>query len=275
MLASAPRLGRRLLAQRGLITVSRGALAAAPHKLAPIADFAPPRRSLSTAVEEPAAPPPAARYGVMLEVSLSKIGPAGAGWWAANAYADQVMGYGPTAIEYFAITGAGDASAVFLGHSVYFILKSLIVPGISVAKELQTSFPRMLETQPFLYAAAGVGAACGSAFFVGLRAGRIVLPFPAVEGGTMANLKDDFALSVAIGGATGTFVGVVTDFADNPFIGTPIAILATASTLSGCFSSSQATILGFTAVQTVQNLFFPKGSNWIDGCLNDGTYKTP
>ena len=67
----------------------------------------------------------------------------------------------------------------------------------------------------------------------------------------------------------------VVDFADNPFIGTPIAILATASTLSGCFSSSQATILGFSAVQSLQNLLWPRGANWIDGCLADGTYKTP
>ena len=96
----------------------------------------------------------------------------------------------------------------------------------------------------------------------------------AVAGADGDNLKDDAALSVSIGGATGTFVGVVVDFADNPFIGTPIAILATASTLSGCFSSSQATIIGFAATQTAQNVMWPAGKNWIDGCLVDGTYKT-
>ena len=58
------------------------------------------------------------------------------------------------------------------------------------------------------------------------------------------------------------------------FLGTSIAILATASTASGCFSSSQATILGFSVVQTLQNLLFPGGTNWIDGCVVDGTYKT-
>ncbi len=239
-----------------------------------------------------AAEPPStlARFKVLTEVCVSKIGPAGAGWWAANAYADSI-GYGATDMGYFAITGLGDASAVLLGHSVYFMLKSMLWrPDISVAKELQTGthlagatflsgfawqpICNVLAEQPFLVAAAGVGAGCGAAFFAGLRLGRYALPLPAVAGADGDNLKDDAALSVSIGGATGTFVGVVVDFADNPFIGTPIAILATASTLSGCFSSSQATILGFTATQTAQNVLWPAGKNWIDGCLVDGTYKT-
>lgn len=231
------------------------------------------------------------RFMVTAEVCVSKIGPAGAGWWAANAYAADVMGFASTDLGYFCVTGFGDASAVFLGHSTYFLLKSLMAKDISVAKELQTGgflagatflsgfawqpICNIFETAPFLTAAAAVGAGCGSAFFVGLRAGRSLLPFPAVEGPTTTNLRDDATLSVAIGGATGTFVGVVIDFADNPFIGTPIAIIAAASTASGCVSSSMATILGFSVTQTLQNLVFPKGTNWIDGCLVDGTYKTP
>lgn len=230
------------------------------------------------------------RYLVTCEVLASKIGPAGAGWWAANAYADQVLGYGATDLGYFVTTGLGDAGAVFTGHMTYFLLKSLAVSDISLTKEVQTAtflacatflsgfawqpVCNVLADAPFWTAAAGVGAACGSSFFVGLRGGRSLLPFPAVEGPTMANLRDDFTLSVAIGGATGTFVGVVVDFADNPFLGSSIAILATASTASGCFSSSQATILGFSLVQAVQNLAFPKATNWIDGCVVDGTYKT-
>ena len=235
--------------------------------------------------------PLAARFKVTAEVSVSKIGPAGAGWWAANALAADHLGFASTDMGYFVTTGLGDASAVFLGHSLYFLCKSSVVPGISMAKEMQTGaflagatflsgfvwqpICNVLETQPFLVAATGVGVGCGSAFFTGLRLGRRLLPFPAVDYATNTNLRDDASLSVAIGGATGTFVGVVVDFADNPFLGTSIAILATASTLSGCFSSSQATILGFGVIQAFQNLLFPKGTNWIDGCLVDGTYKTP
>ena len=243
--------------------------------------------STADAIAEP--PCTLSRFKVLTEVCLSKIGPAGAGWWAANAYADSI-GYAATDVGYFAITGLGDASAVFLGHSVYFVLKKLWRPDISVVKELQTGthlagatflsgfawqpICNVLAEQPFLVAAAGVGTGCGTAFFAGLRLGRYALPLPAVAGADGDNLKDDAALSVSIGGATGTFVGVVVDFADNPFIGTPIAILATASTLSGCFSSSQATIIGFAATQTAQNVLWPAGKNWIDGCLVDGTYKT-
>ena len=149
-------------------------------------------------------------------------------------------------------------------------------------------------------AAAGVGAGCGLAFFAGLRGGRVALSglLPAVEPPSLDNLKADAALSLSIGGATGTFVGVVPDFSDNPFLGpshlqrpslsesarrastrrartgTPIAILGTASTASGCASSAQATCLGFAATQTLQNVTFPRGANWIDGCVVDGTYKT-
>ena len=57
------------------------------------------------------------RFKVTGEVCLSKIGPAGAGWWAANAYADQVMGFAATDLGYFCVTGFGDASAVFLGRA--------------------------------------------------------------------------------------------------------------------------------------------------------------
>ena len=235
------------------------------------------------------------RFGALAEVCVSKIGPAGAGWWAANAYAADSLGFAATDTAYFAITGLGDACAVWLGHSVYFLIKSLSVQrhaGISMRKELQTAthlagatflsgfvwqpLCNALEAQPFAVAAAGVGAGCGMAFLAGLRLGRAVLPMrmPAVANSDSANLKADAELSLAIAGATGTFVGVVAEFGDNPFIGTPVAILATASTLSGCWSSSQATILGFAAMQGAQNLVWPAGKNWIDGCVVGGTYKT-
>lgn len=243
--------------------------------------------------EPPAEPPALAeRFKVMCEVLVSKIGPAGAGWWAANAFAADSLGFAATDLGYFAITGLGDASAVFCGHSLYFLCKSAVVPGIDVGKEVQTGtllagatflsgfvwqpICNVLETAPFLAAAAGVGVGCGSAFLLGLRGMRATLggTLSAIEPRTASNLNDDAALSVAIGGATGTFVGVVVDFADNPFLGTSIAILATASTASGCLSSAKATCLGFGVTQTVQNLVFPRGANWIDGCLVDGTYKT-
>ena len=241
------------------------------------------------------APSLAARFMVTAEVCASKIAPAGAGWWAANALAADCFGLSATDVGYFVTTGLGDASAVWLGHSVYFLLKSQAMPsaGITMSKEIQTAtflggatflsgfvwqpVCNALAAGPFLSAAVGVGAACGSAFLVGLRGMRAAMSsagFAAVEHPTPENLGDDAALSVSIAAATGTFVGVVIDFADNPFLGTPIAILATASTLSGCFSSAQATCLGFASMQGLQNMFYKRGANWIDGALVDGTYKT-
>ena len=151
-----------------------------------------------------------ARFLVTAEVCVSKIGPAGAGWWAANALASESLGLSATDMGYFVTTGLGDASAVWLGHSVYFFLKSLVMPGISMSKEFQTATflggatflsgfvwqpaCNAMEAEPFLYAAVGVGTACGSAFFVGLRGMRLGMHsagFSAVEHPTSENLRDD------------------------------------------------------------------------------------
>ena len=252
--------------------------------------------------DEAGAQQPAAvtRFKTMLEVCVSKIGPAGAGWWGANIYATECLGLTSTDLGYFCVTGLGDGGAVLVGHCTYFLIKSLVRPAakIDMSKELQSGSLlggaaflsgfvwqptcNVLEQAPFVCAALGTGAACGSAFFVGLRLLRatfsLVAPatFSAIGAPSAENLKDDAALSVAIAGATGTFVGVVVDFPDNPFLlsGSSIAILATASAASGCLSSAKATCLGFAAVQTAQNCLSPRGENWIDGCNVDGTYKT-
>ena len=65
---------------------------------------------------------------------------------------------------------------------------------------------------------------CGSAFYVGLRAGRQVYPTfftpGVVMGPDYGNLQGDMQLSLSVGGATGVFVGTVrilsagTHFAD-------------------------------------------------------------
>eukprot|EP00966_Prymnesium_polylepis_P090010 2084302-Prymnesium_polylepis.1 len=48
----------------------------------------PERRFCNSAAEPEEVPSTAARFKVTVEVCVSKIGPAGAGWWAANALAD-------------------------------------------------------------------------------------------------------------------------------------------------------------------------------------------
>ena len=81
----------------------------------------------------------ATRFKVHAEVCVSKIAPAGAGWWAANAFAADTLGFAGTDFGYFVVTGMGDALAVMGGHSIYFACKSVVVPsaGIEMSKEFQ------------------------------------------------------------------------------------------------------------------------------------------
>ena len=243
-------------------------------------------------------PLPPRHANTLHQILASKAAPAGAGWWGANVIASEHMGLAGTDVAHFVTTALGDASAVWIGHCLFFFAKSMAMPGagIEMKKEVQTASLlggatlsagfvwqpacNVLATAPFFAAAAGTGAACDFAFFLGLRGFRAAFgrcaptAFSAVAPPTAENRRDDAGLSLAVAGATGTFVGVVVDFADNPFIGTSVAILATASAASGCLSSAKATCLGFAAVQTVQNLGAAPGENWIDGCVVDGTYKT-
>ena len=243
-------------------------------------------------------PLPPRHANTLHQILASKAAPAGAGWWGANVIASEHMGLAGTDVAHFVTTALGDASAVWIGHCLFFFAKSMARPGagIEMKKEVQSASLlggatlsagfvwqpacNVLATAPFFAAAAGTGAACDFAFFLGLRGFRAAFgrcaptAFSAVAPPTAENRRDDAGLSLAVAGATGTFVGVVVDFADNPFIGTSVAILATASAASGCLSSAKATCLGFAAVQTVQNLGAAPGENWIDGCVVDGTYKT-
>ena len=45
------------------------------------------------------------RFKVLAEVCVSKIAPAGAGWWAANAFAADTLGFAGTDLGYFVTTG--------------------------------------------------------------------------------------------------------------------------------------------------------------------------
>ena len=64
--------------------------------------------------------------------------------------------------------------------------------------------------------AAGTVVGCGTLFFMGLRFGRLAWGksgiLPAVADNSYSNLKADAGLSVAIGGATGAFVGTDCSF---------------------------------------------------------------
>ena len=55
------------------------------------------------------------RLATSVEVTASKIFPAGAGWQLASIVADSA-GFAPTSLAFFAAVGLGDCTGVFLGH---------------------------------------------------------------------------------------------------------------------------------------------------------------
>mmetsp|Transcript_26684 Transcript_26684/g.55881 ORF Transcript_26684/g.55881 Transcript_26684/m.55881 type:complete len:328 (-) Transcript_26684:181-1164(-) len=225
------------------------------------------------------------RMQVTAEVGVSKIFPAGFGWQTAAALAEGA-GMQSTDMGFFVMTGIGDGLGVLAGHSLWMIGKKAITgdESINIKTEVETGL--LLGSAAFcsgsvwqmnvnalqaanwsfdstMIATTGV---CGLAFFSGLRLSRLAYGhmLEGVESPTYANLKADAALSVAVGGAAGCFVGTdVTYGAANwlrPIVGVEeFHAATTASVLAG-----SSTFIGFGAVQTVENFVYPKDKCWVD-----------
>lgn len=227
------------------------------------------------------------RFTVMAEVTVSKIFPAGFGWQSASVIAENNFGYAPDSLNFALTTGIGDGIGVLLGHSAYFAAKKAITDdeSINVSREIQTgvllgsaAFCSGTAWQPLVDVLQGAGLSfnqvflgtwmgCGTAFYVGLRVARTLLsgPLEYIHAPTYDNGKNDISLSIAIGGATGFFVG--TDAAYLPeqnFLIDVVGIKDGTSDLAGCAIAGTSTALGFLTAQTVENVVYPKGSNWTD-----------
>ena len=86
-----------------------------------------------------------------------------------------------------------------------------------------------------------------------------------IEEPTYENSKNDASLSVAIGGATGFFVG--TDAAylpDQNFLINVVGIADGTPDLTGCAIAGSSTALGFATCQSAFNVAFPAGKCWND-----------
>merc|ERR1711871_1209892 len=171
------------------------------------------------------------RFKTTAEVTLSKILPAGFGWQTASTIADG-MGYEATDMGFFIATGAGDITGVMLGHTLWYYVKSKIYPNVNVKTETVNGLwlssaafcsgfawqPVVNTLQaasiPFVGVAGGTVAGCGLAFFAGLRLFRMVYSPLGMEGMNNANFVGDAQLSIAIGGATGCFVGTDVSYLD-------------------------------------------------------------
>jgi len=226
------------------------------------------------------------RFYITAEVTVSKIFPAGFGWQSASIVADN-LGYDSDTMAFACTTGLGDGVAVMGGHTLYYALKKSITGrnDINLVKEFQTGvwlgsaafcsgtlwqpLVNMLQGANLSFAQVFLGTwvGCGSAFYLGLRAGRTFLsgPLQYVEEPTYENSKNDASLSVAIGGATGFFVG--TDAAylpDQNFLIDLVGIADGTPNLQGCVIAGTSTSLGFMAAQTGMNVTYPAKKCWND-----------
>lgn len=220
----------------------------------------------------------ASRFSTTFEVIVSKIFPAGFCWQASSLVAEGALGLGAESAGFALVTGVGDACGVFAGHSLYKLIQSNFNEQIQMQTEKQVAawlasaaFLSGTGWQPIVNTCAGLGlgfngaalvttGCCAALFFTGLRAGRRVF---AVGEATKENFAKDAQLGVAIGGATGAFVGTDVSFSGNwlrPLIGVEEAT----SDFIGMVKAGSSTSLGFGAFQSVQNVTFPKGSNWTD-----------
>ena len=78
------------------------------------------------------------RLATSVEVTASKIFPAGAGWQLASIVADSA-GFAPTSLAFFAAVGLGDCTGVFLGHLIYQTLKKVTGAKLNLKDEFQTA----------------------------------------------------------------------------------------------------------------------------------------
>mmetsp|Transcript_17017 Transcript_17017/g.64885 ORF Transcript_17017/g.64885 Transcript_17017/m.64885 type:complete len:269 (-) Transcript_17017:341-1147(-) len=243
-------------------------------------------RVKSTIVAVDEAPPLLSRFTITAEAAVSKLFPAGFGWQLASVLAEN-SGYGAEQLGFFTITGAGDMAGVFLGHTMYFLGKKMLVDkSISMAEQAQVglllgsaAFCSGFCWQPIVNALQGADLSfntvvglttlgCGGAFFAGLRLGRGLysnLGMSAVPPPTEKNLMKDANLSLSIGAATGAFVGTDTAYRlSENWLSSTVGIYDKHTVLEACALAGTSTSLGFLAAQTPHNLSVPTGRSWQD-----------
>lgn len=113
----------------------------------------------------------------------------------------------------------------------------------------------------------GTWVGCGTAFYLGLRGSRTILSgyLEHVQEPTYENSKNDASLSVAIGGATGFFVGTDTAYLpEQNFLIDMVGIKESTPDLLGCAIAGTSTGMGFIAAQSPMNIIFPTGKCWND-----------
>lgn len=229
----------------------------------------------------------ARRFVITGEVIVSKIFPAGFGWQSSSILAENYLGYASDTTAFALTTGLGDAAGVLMGHCGYYAIKKAVTGNDKILMKREFDTGVLLASAAFCSGSlwqplvdvlqganlsfgavfCGTWVGCGTAFYAGLRAGRTIFPsiLEYVEEPTYENSKTDASLSVAIGGATGFFVG--TDAAylpDQNFLIDIVGIKDGTPDLMGCAIAGSSTALGFGAAQTGLNIVYPAKKCWND-----------
>lgn len=229
----------------------------------------------------------AKRFAITGEVTVSKIFPAGFGWQSSSIVAENYLGYAPDTAAFALTTGAGDGIGVLLGHCMFYGAKKAITGNEKIIMKREVENGVLLASAafcsgslwqplvdilqganlPFSGVFCGTWIGCSTAFYAGLRIARTVLPNVCqyIEEPKYENSKTDASLSVAIGGATGFFVG--TDAAylpDQNFLIDIVGITEGTHDLMGCAIAGTSTSLGFGAAQTGLNMIYPTKKCWND-----------
>ena len=209
---------------------------------------------------------------------ISKIFPAGAGWQLASTAID----FDPSTADFALVTGLGDAMGVVLGHVAYKSVQRVAAPWHvpSLRQELGvaawlggaafcagTAWQPIVNAveAPFAITAAATGIGCALAFYGGLRAGRVTMPW--IPDGDATNSWQDLGLAISIGGATGAFVSTDAAFLADPTYPSGVAptILASDAVSTQCIKAGASTFVGFGTLGVAQNLLCSPGKHWMDG----------
>jgi VIT1/CCC1 family predicted Fe2+/Mn2+ transporter len=227
------------------------------------------------------------RWTVTVEAAISKIFPGGFGWQTGSIVAANYCHYSSDSVNFALCTGLGDAVGVFVGHCLYYYVKQSLslstTSPVDMTKETHTglwlgtaAFCSGTVWQPvvtllqssnctFTQVMVGTWLTCSTAFYIGLRGGRTLLPLSTLSKPTYDNSQTDLALSISIGGATGFFVGTDTAYLpDQNFLLPLVGITATTTDFVGCTLAGTSTALGFVTAQSVLNSIYPYKKCWND-----------
>jgi len=220
------------------------------------------------------------RMMTSVEVMISRVFPAGAGWQLASILATNA-GVASNSLLFCSLLGLGNFFGVIFGHMLWEGLKKVVKGDVDLAREFQVAsllggaaFFSGLSWQVAMnvFKAVGVGLlqsfmsvgiVCTMAFFLGMRMMRQNLSpvMTAVDKNSFVNLRSDIGLAIAIGGATAGLV-----FTD-AFVGTSpllsfLEAKAAVSSLVAVACGGLASSLGFLATTAVQAL--NKKRCWLD-----------